>query len=222
MTNRTIDLERRAPIRIIVFVVISSVVSVGTSPFSLYVLIIRSIPPFVAGSLFGFASALGIPFTLIGGILGSRYSVIRIFPIFVSISALGCIGLSFSNNILMVEIFYVIVRATEYIPQTLLPVLVSQNIQRKKVGMFLGQIIALGSGVAAVGMLLAGFIAQNIGFEMLFLTVASLFIVSMILLVLYAPREIMQGMRLGQDKSDVRTKLKWIDYLTRHKSLLMI
>ena len=210
------------PIGIIVFVVISSVVSVGTSLFSFYVLIIRSIPPFVAGSLFGFASALGIPFTLIGGILGSRYSVIRIFPLFVSISALGYIGLAFSNNILMVGIFYVIVRATEYIPQTLLPVLVSQNIQREKVGRFLGQINALGSGVAAVGMLLAGFIAQNIGFEMLFLTVASLFIVSMILLVLYVPREIMQGMRLGQDKSDVRTKLKWIDYLTRHKSLLMI
>ena len=49
---QTIDLEKRAPTGIIVLVVISSVVSVGTSLFSFYVLIIKSIPLFVAGSLF--------------------------------------------------------------------------------------------------------------------------------------------------------------------------
>ncbi len=72
---------------------------------------------------------------------------------------------------------------------------------REKVRRFLGQINAFGSGVTAVGVLLAGFIAQNIGFEMLFQTVASLFIVSMILLILHVLGEIVQGIWWCQDKT---------------------
>ncbi|OWP56169.1 MAG: hypothetical protein B2I17_07500 [Thermoplasmatales archaeon B_DKE] len=213
------EVERNAPTGIIVFVVISSIVSVGTSLFSFYVLIIRSIPPFVAGSLFGFASALGIPFTIVGGWLGSRYPVARVFSIFIIIGALGYVGLAFSNNILMVGIFYVVVRATEYIPQTLLPVLISQNIQRERVGRFLGQVNALGSGVGAVGVFLAGIIAQSIGFQILFLAVASLFVVSIIFLTLYVPRGIARSMQSNRDDYGMKPKLKWI---ARHKSLFVV
>ena len=70
--------------------------------------------------------------------------------------------------------------------------------------MFLGQINAFWSGVTAVGVLLAGFIAQNIGFEMLFQTVASLFILSMILLILNVLGEIVQVIWWCQDKNYVR------------------
>ncbi|MHB1709648.1 MAG: MFS transporter [Thermoplasmataceae archaeon] len=194
-------------------------VSVGTSLFSFYVLIIRSIPPFIAGSLFGLASALGIPLTLIGGYLGSRYPVVRIFSLFIVVGALGYVGLAFSDSILLVGLFYIIVRATEYVPQTLLPVLVSQNIQRERVGRFLGKINALGSGVGALGVLLAGVIAQSVGFEMLFLTVAGLFVVSIILLGLHVPRGIEHGMQSDRDENGEGTKLEWI---SRHKPLFMI
>lgn len=97
--------------------------------------------------------------------------------------------------------------------------LVSQNIQREKTGRFLGQINALGSGVGAGGVLLAGVIAQSIGFQILFLAVASLFVISIALLTLYVPRGIVHVIQSSRDDYGVKTKLKWV---TRHKSLFVV
>jgi MFS family permease len=128
--------------------IITSLVVVGTSLLNYYVLAVLLIPPVVAGTLFGIGSALAVPVTFFAGYAGNRFGAHKVIVATIIISSISYVGFALIRFMPFFGILYVIAISTDYVPQVLIPVIISQHVKEENAGKTLGTVNSVGAGLA--------------------------------------------------------------------------
>lgn len=209
----------RTLIGIGLYVSLSSIVVVGTTLLNYYILIILSFPAPVAGTLFGIGSALAIPASFLAGYLGKRYGTSRVLAVATLITSLSYMGLALFRTSLAFGLFYSLAVSSGFVPQVSLPALISELTKEKNTGKALGAMNTIGSGIGVLGAILAGLIAQSVGFSSLFLTVAIISLISALVLISFVIPKLRESSESATKQGNSAKAM--LSFTRRNKSLLL-